>query len=144
MEAARAALEDRLPLLWRATAWALVACALLLAATGYVPVLRGEHPRGYGLMAHMAGSGLWLGLLALAALLGPGACRGKAACAGLWLFLAAGFVSAAAMALSMTELLDFHGIEAATRVHRWAGIFTLAGLVLLAATSLRTTPPRNQ
>jgi hypothetical protein len=120
-----------------------VACALLLGLTGYIPVLQGAHPRGYGLMAHMSGSGLFLGLLALAALVGPAACRGTLACSGLWLFLAAGFVSAASMVLSMTELLDFHGIEAATRVHRWAGIFTLAGLALLAASTLRTTPTRT-
>lgn len=110
--------------------------AIPLAATGfYAWLVQGETIGGLALMVHMMASGLFLFALAVGALafgrahfFGPeGAALGTAAKALFWALLAAGFVSAATMLLSMLPLLGSEGLETMILIHRLSGaVFALA------------------
>lgn len=113
-------------------AWLFVVA--MLAATAFVPVVQGQAMRGIAMFLHLAAAGVFMVLLPAVAIQFAatiGRTRGVERCLRFG-GIAAGALTAAAMLIAMLPLLSTAQLHEALTLHRYAGLVTVA-LVILAA-----------
>lgn len=126
----------------------LIVSTTTLAITAWFAMWTNGVLAGWPLMVHMAGAGMLIVALPVAAVLWAQPSRffvrGKAECSGsaqatqfvwvarlaFWILLATGFVNVMTMLLSMLPLLDTHALEQMLTLHRYTGLVVVIAVAL--------------